>query len=459
MVSDEQPLALIVEDDPDALKAVSMIAASEGLRVESAVTLAEARERVSRTPVDVALLDIDLPDGEGFELLPELSARAGTQVIFITGNSSVDSAVRALKGGASDFLEKPVRSRELREALRRVLGTRDVREEIEGIRQKVTQAERLGPLIGRSQAMQRVFDLIVRVAPTDATVLVSGPTGTGKELVAQTVHQMSDRSGGPFVAVNCGAIAPTLIEAELFGHEKGAYTGADRRRQGLFERASGGTLFLDEITEMPLEMQVKLLRALETGKVQRLGSETLQAVDTRVIAATNRDPKKAVSEGKLREDLYYRLRVFPIELPALIERDGDVALLSRVFLDRLNANAAANKVLSVSALKALRAHCWPGNVRELAHVIARAHILADCEIAPDHLLFERPLGDDPEESGAHLRVRVGTRIDEIERRMILATLDELGGDKPQVAELLGISLKTLYNRLNAYKAEERLDRQ
>ncbi len=450
----EQPLALVVEDDPEALEVVSMIAAREGLRVESAVTLAEARDRLARSPVDVALLDIDLPDGEGFELLPELSVRAGTQVIFVTGNSSVDSAVRALKGGASDFLEKPVRASALREALRRVLGTQDVRAEIENLRREVVHAERLGPLVGSSPAMQRVFDLIVRVAPTDATVLVSGPTGTGKELVAQTVHQMSERSEKPFVPVNCGAIAPTLIEAELFGHEKGAFTGADRRRQGLFERASGGTLFLDEITEMPPDMQVKLLRTLETGKVQRLGSETLQSVDTRVIAATNRIPKKAVSEGKLREDLYYRLRVFPIELPALMDRTGDVELLAQVFLERCNAGAKAEKTMSESALAALRTHGWPGNVRELAHVIARAHILADHQIEPEHLLFE-PLEKEEEETGSHLRVRVGSRIDEAERRLILATLADLEGNKPQAAELLGISLKTLYNRLNAYNAADR----
>ncbi|NNL84449.1 MAG: sigma-54-dependent Fis family transcriptional regulator [Myxococcales bacterium] len=452
------PRALVVEDDLDGLKAVAMLAAKEGLKVETAVTLAEARERLAEGDVDVALLDVNLPDGDGFELLPELSRRAGTAIIFVTGNGSVDSAVRALKGGASDFLEKPVSADALRNALRRVIGTRSVRREIDDVRSEVTRVGRLGSLIGASDSMQRIFDLIVRVAPTDATVMVSGPTGTGKELVAQTVHQMSQRSDHELTAVNCGAIAPTLIEAELFGHEKGAFTGADRRRKGLFERASGGTLFLDEVTEMPLEMQVKLLRVLETGKVQRLGSETLESVDTRVVAATNRDPKQAVSDGKLREDLYYRLRVFPIELPPLCDRLGDVRLLAENFLSRCNQNAGSEKTLSEAAFDALEAHAWPGNVRELAHVIARGHILAAEQIEPEHLLFDSPAGSETEpEKGPHLRIKVGSSIEDAERKMILATLEELGGDKPQTAELLGISLKTLYNRLNAYKEDGLLE--
>jgi transcriptional regulator with PAS, ATPase and Fis domain len=296
--------------------------------------------------------------------------------------------------------------------------------------------------------MQRVYDMIERVAPTDSTVLIVGETGTGKDLVAETVHQLSRRGRKPFLPINCGAVAPTLIESELFGHERGSFTGADRMRKGIFERADAGTLFLDEITEMPLELQVKLLRVLESGTVQRIGGETLHKVDVRLVAATNRNPKKAVTEGKLREDLLYRLLVFPIELPPLRERGDDLELLAQHFLGELNRQADGHKRVTDAALDRLRMHNWPGNVRELKHVMERAFIMAADVIDPECLPAD---GGIPATAESDLGIEIGMPIAEAERRLVLATLERTSGDKKRAAEVLGISLKTLYNRLNAYK--------
>jgi DNA-binding NtrC family response regulator len=292
-------------------------------------------------------------------------------------------------------------------------------------------------------------------------VFVTGESGTGKELVAQTVHSMSKRRDRPFLAVNCGAISPNLIESELFGHEKGSFTGADRRRSGYFEQADGGTLLLDEITEMPIELQVKLLRVLETGVVNRVGSTATVPIQVRVIAASNRDPQEAVSEGMLREDLLYRLCVFPIHLPPLRERGDDVELLAEFFLAEVNGKEETAKRWSDTALQRLREFDWPGNVRELRNVVERAAILADEQIRPEDLPLrtgncasagkaEAVADEDP----TVLRVRAGTPIAEVERRLILATLEQLDGDKKRAAELLGIGLKTLYNRLAVYNAAE-----
>ena len=301
--------------------------------------------------------------------------------------------------------------------------------------------DRLGPLIGASEQMQSVYELIGRVARTSAGVLISGETGTGKELVAQTIHALSRRSKQAFVALNCGGVSPSLIESELFGHERGSFTGAERLHKGYFERADRGTLFLDEITEMPADLQIKLLR---------VGANEAVQVDVRVIAASNRPPEQAVTEGKLREDLFYRLNVFPIALPPLRDREDDVALLAEYFLEELNKEAkdAPPKAFTKAALDRLRAHGWPGNVRELRNVVQRAYILAPNDIGVDTL----PLGVVEERLGTSLSIRVGTPIEEAERRMILATLEHCAGDKKKASELLKISLKTLYNRLNVYNA-------
>jgi DNA-binding NtrC family response regulator len=296
--------------------------------------------------------------------------------------------------------------------------------------------------------MQKVYDLIVRVARTDATTLITGETGTGKEVVAQTIHQLSRRHREPFLPVNCGAVASSLIESVLFGHERGSFTGADRQHKGYFERAHRGTLFLDEVTEMPLELQVRLLRVLETSQVVRLGATEPIRVDVRVISATNRGLERAVSDGKLREDLLYRLNVFPIQLPALSDRREDIDLLAAEFLGALNRAEGSSKRFTAGALERLRTYAWPGNVRELKNVIQRAFILAEEMIDVDAL----PLGgvDKPQESTIVLKV--GLSVAETERRLILATLESFRGDKHRTADVLKISVKKLYNRLREYRA-------
>jgi DNA-binding NtrC family response regulator len=334
-------------------------------------------------------------------------------------------------------------------ALANLARTRELSREVGALRGELRRLGRFGPLIGASDRMQEVYDLVAKVAPTDASVFILGETGTGKEMVAQTLHEMSKRAKQPFIPLNCGAVSPNLIESEVFGHERGSFTGADRSHKGHFERAHPGTLFLDEISEMPIDLQVKLLRVLETGTILRVGgSEPLQ-VDVRVIAASNRKPEQAVAEGKMREDLLYRLNVFPVQLPPLREREDDVMLLAEHFLEDLNRESEAPpKRFTKAALDRLRAHSWPGNVRELKNVIQRAFILAPNDIGVDAL----PLGVVEERLGSSLVIRVGTPVDEAERRLILATLEHCAGDKKKAAEILKISLKTLYNRLNVYKA-------
>lgn len=310
-----------------------------------------------------------------------------------------------------------------------------------------------GLLHGGCAGMRELYALIGKVAPTDVTVLIVGESGCGKELVAQTIHQRSRRSGWAFVPVNCGAIPRNLIEAELFGFEKGAFTGATHARAGLFECAGGGTLLLDEITEMAPEMQVRLLRVLETGKFTRVGGDVELPVDVRIIAATNRDPAQAVADGVLREDLMYRLAVFPLTLPPLRARgDGDIALLADYFVDEFNADAETSKRLSVEAADELLHRSWPGNVRELRNCLQRACILADDVVRPEHLT--PTAGTDVGDEGEWLRFAVGTPLAEMERQTIFATLEHCGGDKKRAAELLGVSLKTLYNRLTGYGADD-----
>jgi DNA-binding NtrC family response regulator len=300
--------------------------------------------------------------------------------------------------------------------------------------------------------MQKLYDQLGRVAPTSATVLLIGESGTGKELAAQTTHDLSRRKKAPFLPLNCGAVSPQLIESELFGHEKGSFTGADRQHKGYFERAHGGTLFLDEITEMPQELQVKLLRVLETGTFMRVGTTSPISADVRLIAATNRNPETAVTDGKLREDLYHRLNVFPISMPPLRERGNDIELLAQHFLEMLNKQESGSKSFAPATLAALYAHTWPGNVRELKNYVQRAFILADDVIEADLA----PATVAAPESASLLSVRVGSTLEEVSRRLIEATLAECGS-KRKAADMLGISLKTLYNRLAAYKANEPAD--
>jgi two-component system, NtrC family, response regulator HydG len=443
------PHALLVDDDIGFVMGLAEAVKREGFSVTTATSLKEAREELARNDTDALLIDMQLPDGSGLELLQQPEGRLPPGVIFITGHASVDLAVEALRLGASDFLTKPVDFARVKMALANLARTRELSREVGALRGELRRLGRFGPLIGASDRMQEVYDLVAKVAPTDASVFILGETGTGKELVAQTLHEMSRRAKQPFIPLNCGAVSPNLIESELFGHERGSFTGADRAHKGHFERAHPGTLFLDEISEMPIDLQVKLLRVLEQGAVLRVGgSEPLQ-VDVRVIAASNRKPEQAVAEGKLREDLLYRLNVFPLQLPPVREREDDVILLAEYFLETLNRESEnPPKRFTKAALDRLRAHSWPGNVRELKNVIQRAFILAPNDIGVDAL----PLGVVEEKLGSSLVIRVGTPVDEAERRLILATLEHCAGDKKKAAEILKISLKTLYNRLNVYKA-------
>ncbi len=441
------PHALAVDDDPNFLSALAELIEGQGFTTNTACTLRDARAQVSHRTPDVALIDLYLPDGSGIELLKDLEIGSSTEVVLMTGHADVESAVQALRLGASDYLTKPLDIGRLKSILANVASIQPAPSV--GTQQEQTQeSDRLGLLLGASGPMQAVYEMITRVAPTDASVFFIGESGTGKDLAAQTLHIISKRSKAPFMPLNCGAISPTLIESELFGHERGSFTGAARRHKGYFERAHMGTLFLDEITEMPIELQVKLLRVLETGQLNRIGGDQPVEVDVRVIAATNRDPHKAVSDGKLREDLLYRLQVFPIHMPPLRERNEDVELLADHFLGQLNERQASSKRFTDDSMERLRGHSWPGNVRELKNVVHRAFIMADQEITPRSL--PREVGGD---SGFQrsLHFQVGSSIEDVEKRLIMATLEAYGGNKRKTADILGVSLKTLYNRLNQYR--------
>jgi DNA-binding NtrC family response regulator len=441
------PHALAVDDDPNFLSALAELIEGQGFTTNTACTLRDARAQVSHRTPDVALIDLYLPDGSGIELLKDLEIGSSTEVVLMTGHADVESAVQALRLGASDYLTKPLDIGRLKSILANVASIQPT-PSVGAPQEQTQESDRLGLLLGASQPMQAVYEMITRVAPTDASVFFIGESGTGKDLAAQTLHHLSRRSKAAFLPLNCGAISPTLIESEMFGHERGSFTGAARRHKGYFERAHGGTLFLDEITEMPIELQVKLLRVLETGSFARIGGDQPVDVDVRVIAATNRDPQKAVADGKLREDLLYRLSVFPITLPPLRERGEDIHMLADYFLAQLNERQGTRKGFNDETLERLQAHPWPGNVRELKNVVHRAFIMAEQEISQGSL--PRELGG---ESGGSrsLYFQVGTSIEEVERRLIMATLEMYGGNKRKAADILGVSLKTLYNRLNTYR--------
>jgi two-component system response regulator AtoC len=446
------PHALVLEDDLNFQSALAELVERQGFSTSVAGTLEEARAVVAKRLPDVALVDLQLPDGNGMDLFRDMEGPASTEIVLITGHASVDTAVDALRLGVSDYLTKPLDVARLKTVLANVARVRELKEEVDTLRAALRELGHFGSLVGTSPAMQKVYDMITRVAATDATVLLTGESGTGKDLVAQTLHELSRRRQASFLPLNCGAVSPNLIESEMFGHERGSFTGAERMHKGYFERADGGTLFLDEITEMAIELQVKLLRVLETGAVLRIGGERPVSVDVRVIASTNRRPEEAVAAGKLREDLLYRLKVFPIHLPPLRERGGDIELLAESFLEQLNKaeGTRTSKMFSKAAVERLRAHSWPGNVRELKNLVHHAFILADDEIGPSCLPPELSGGSDSSEPS--LQLKVGVSLAEADRRLILATLNEFGDNKKKAAEVLGISLKTLYNRINEYKA-------
>jgi two-component system, NtrC family, response regulator HydG len=434
--------ALIIDDNSDFLDGLIKITSGEGFAVSGARSLREAREFLANGPVDLVLVDLMLPDGDGVSLLRELKETSDSDVILISGVATLDSAIEALRLGALDYLTKPIDSRRLKSVLNHVLRLRELKEEVGTLRGELRKVGRFGRLVGISPVMQKVYDLMTRVAPTDATVFITGESGTGKEVVAQTIFEISNRRRKPFLPLDCGSIPANLIESELFGHERGSFTGATQLRRGCFERAAGGTLFLDEITEMPIELQVKLLRVLESGSLTRVGGEEAIPVNVRLIAASNRVPAEAVREGKLREDLYYRINVFPILLPPLRDREGDAILLAERFLELLNASDGTSKQLGAAARERIKTHSWRGNVRELKNEMHRAFIMHDS------VLELSDLGAEP--GPATSNAEVGHSLEESERQLILATLAHCGGDKKRAAQILGISLKTLYNRLHLY---------
>ena len=450
------PHALIVDDDTHAAETLAELVKDQGFTTACAASLEAARDLLAAAP-DVILLDLVLPDGNGLELLRDVTAREiVTQVIVVTGHATLESSIEAMRHGATDYLLKPINFAHLRGVLSRVARPPELTAEVKDLRSELRSLGHYGRLVGGSAPMQRLYDQIGRVAPTGATVLITGESGTGKEIVAQTIHEVSRRRLRPFLAVNCGAISPQIIESELFGHEKGSFTGANRQHRGYFERAHGGTLFLDEITEMPMDLQVKLLRVLETHTVSRVGSDRPIDTDVRMLAATNRNPHDAVTSGKLRKDLLYRLQVFPLYVPPLRERSEDIELLANHFLAQLNKRSNASKALTPAAIDRLKRYHWPGNVRELSNAIHRAFIMTDGEwITQIGLSQEATLAADF--SGRSFQIGVGDRIDAVEKRLILATVQHTH-TKEAAAEILGISVKTLYNRLRAYETGADLPR-
>ena len=443
---------LIVEDDAATRVGLGELVRAWGYDTDEAPSAEDALSRLAQFRPSIVVSDLVMPGMSGLDLLRELRDQLTDMAfVILTAQGSVETAVAAIKEGAYDYLTKPVDPQRLRIVLEKIVDRQATRREVKGLRRQLREQGRFGRLVGNGPGMRRLYRTIEQAAPTSASVLISGESGTGKELVAQTVHDLSPRAAQPYVGINCAAIPESLLESEIFGHEKGAFTGAYDRRLGCFELAHRGTLFLDEIAELATAMQVKLLRVLQERKFRRLGGREEQSVDVRVLAATNADPQEAVRAGGLREDLFYRLNVFTIELPPLRERLDDVPLLVQAFLDEFNArNNKAVKAVDPDALRALESYAWPGNVRELRNVIERATILAEGEfIERRHL----PPGFGAA-SGAALRTVVlapGTTVEEAERRLILLTLEHAGNNKTRAAEMLGISLKTLHNKLHRFK--------
>ncbi|CAG9234868.1 Regulatory protein AtoC [Burkholderia gladioli] len=374
------PRVLIIDDDADTREMLAALARTRQLPCDCAATLGEARSQMRNQSYDLVLCDLILPDGNGIELFDDFPRQdTPPELVFATGHATLDTAIDAMRQGASDYLIKPFQMGRLDTLFKRVAQAEARQGEVEALRSDLERAGRFGRMLGKSPAMCRMYDALARVAATEASVMLTGESGTGKELAAQTVHELSFRKQGPFVAVNCGAIPANLVESEMFGHDRGSFTGADRQHKGFFERADGGTLFLDEITEMPFELQVKLLRVLETGQVMRLGSSRETSVNVRIVAATNRDPAGAVEAGVLRPDLYHRINVFPLAMPPLRERGEDIVLLAEAFLRQLNLDSGRAMVFSDNAKRALTKYDWPGNVRELRNFVQRACIFADGE--------------------------------------------------------------------------------
>jgi DNA-binding NtrC family response regulator len=428
---------LLVDDDSDFTAATQTLLQAEAHDVETVGTLAEAAGVLNRETFDMLFVDLALPDGSGLELIQD----DGPKAVIITGHPSMESAIRAVRGRVVDYLVKPLDKSQL------IRSIESVATETVDVRKPSYESTRPANMIGESPVMKALFKSIAEYGPTDVTVLVSGESGTGKDLVAQALHNTYN-ADAPFVPVNCGAIPRELVASELFGHEKGSFTGAAAKRVGVFERARRGTVFLDEIGELPLDQQVALLRVMETRTMLRVGGEREIPMTARIIAASNKDLEKAVSEGKFREDLFFRLMVLPIHVPPLRDRDGDVALLANYYLAQYSREHGTPAEFSPHVLTKLERYHWPGNVRELKHTVLRAAILnrgkERIDALPDN--FDHP----PKWTDDTNSLRAGMSIREVEKTLIEKTLEHFDGNKKLTAEALGISLKTLYNRLCEY---------
>ena len=457
-VATTQKLRVLFVDDEPAIRDVMKI---ELPRMGHDVVMCEdghaALKALEKQPFDAAIVDLRMPGLSGWDVIEHIKkVSPETEVIISTGHGDIDAAIQAVRSGAYDFLRKPCKLVEIAASLKRVAEKRTLTNKTIALEGRLKAVEGSPDLIGHSAPMLRVKKLCEKIAPTDSSVLIQGETGTGKELVARRIHDLSPRANMPFVAVNCGALAEHLVESELFGHGKGAYTGADKSRKGLIEVANGGTLFLDEFGELDKGMQVKLLRFLESGEVRRVGENEAFHVDVRIVCATNRDLKKMVSEGTFREDLYFRINTIEMSLPPLRERKDDIAELARTLIGRyLKRRDVPETMLSPEAINVLKNYDWPGNVRELANALERATIMCDGntirpEDLPSHLLKNIDLAKTSVPSASSISMSSSPKtLREIEMELIYKALDKYNGDKPKAAAELGIALKTLYNKLNA----------
>jgi two-component system NtrC family response regulator len=452
---ESQGLALLFADDERSLQELMKLEIPRmGHRVTVCPDGLTAAAALEKDNFDCLLVDLDMPGLNGIEVIAKAKELSpDVEAIVLTGKSSLDTAIAALRHGAFDYLTKPCKLVEIEALLNRVQDKRRLTQKYRALKRRLERIEGTPRLVGNSPAMDKVRALISKVAPTHSTVLILGETGTGKELVARAVHENSPRADLPFVAVNCGALPETLIESELFGHRKGAFTGADEHRVGLFEVAHGGTIFLDEIGELPKAMQAKLLRVLESGEIRRVGENKPTMVDVRVVCATHRDLHDMVVENEFREDLVYRINTFEIHLPALRDRLDDIAEIAAHLLTRFRPKGSTGPALTLDAIEALKAHVWPGNVRELANAIEHATILCDAgPISAEHLpaqLHRRQL------TGAAASRPGPISLRDLEMQAIYQALERHGGSKPKAAEELGVSLKTLYNKLNAVSELEK----
>ena len=441
---------LLIDDDINILTTLQMRLESQGHQVLVAENGGQGLAICESEVPDLVLLDLRLPGMDGLETLERIKeANPWSEVIMLTAAGSIETAVQAMKIGAFDYLPKPIDSKQLKSLIEKALKKAEASCEIRRFRKQYKTLGAFGSILGTSSCMQQIFRLIEQVSQTRATVLITGESGTGKELVAGTIHALSPRQGSSFTVLNCSAIPSTLWESEVFGHEKGAFTGAEARKAGCFELANGGSLFLDEVSEMPIASQAKLLRVLEDHRFRRVGGTEEVLVDVRMIAASNRNLLKAIAEKQFRQDLYYRLNHFVIELPPLRERKEDIPLLAQAFLaDTAARHDQALHSLTQQSLELLQTYSWPGNIRELRNVIERSAILCQgAEIGAD--CIRDSLTDTPTNPNL-VTLSVGTPIEEAERVLIQKTLRSTGGNKAKAARLLGISLKTFYNKLLKY---------